>query len=191
MLQNAGLCFSCEPAGIDEHHIKAEQRSKGSSGEQTALTLAEAKAGYASKRRPNDLVIGGDQILEFQGDWLTKPANRTEASQTLKRLRGGAHRLISAVAVTHNGSCLWRYVDTARLTMRPFSDAFLVRYLDATGDDALTSVGAYRIEGLGIHLFSHTDGDHFTILGMPLLPLLEFLRRVNLLGGSGNAFLES
>jgi septum formation protein len=121
--------------------------------------------------------------LECQGDWFDKPADRTEALQTLRKLRNRTHRLVSAVAATRDGLCLWRHVDRARLTMRPFTDEFLHHYLDETGDEVLASVGAYRIEGMGIQLFAHIEGDHFTILGMPLLPLLGFLRRDQLLAG--------
>jgi septum formation protein len=183
MLEKAGISFIREPANINEHKIKEQQRTQGSSGEQTALTLAEAKARHVSIRRPGDLVIGADQILECQGDWFDKPADRTEALQTLRKLRNRTHLLVSAVAATRDGLCLWRHVERARLTMRPFTDEFLRHYLDESGDEILASVGAYRIEGMGIHLFSHIEGDHFTILGMPLLPLLDFLRRDHLLAG--------
>lgn len=177
MLEKAGVSFTCVPADIDENMMKAEGRSQGSSGEQTALALSEDKARHISSSRSGSLVIGSDQILECEGQWFDKPANRTEAARTLRALRDRSHVLISAVTVTRDDMCLWRYVDTARLTMRPFSDEFLRHYLDKAGDGILASVGAYRIEGMGIQLFSHIEGDHFTILGMPLLPLLEFLRQ--------------
>ena len=183
MLENAGIPFIREPANIDEHKIKTEERSKGSSGKQTALALAEAKARHLSAHRPDAVVVGADQILECEGDWFDKPVDRTEALQTLRKLRDRTHLLISAVAVMRDGLCLWRHVDTACLTMRPFTDEFLRHYLDETDDGILASVGAYRIEGMGIQLFSHIEGDHFTILGMPLLPLLDFLRRDRLLEG--------
>ena len=181
MLEKAGISFIREPANIDENEIKQEHQSRGSSDEQTALALAETKARHVSMRRRGDLVIGADQILECQGDWLRKPADRKEALQTLRKLRNRTHLLVSAVAATRDGICLWRHVDRARLTMRPFTDEFLRLYLNETGDEVLASVGAYRIEGLGIQLFSQIEGDHFTILGMPLLPLLDFLRRDHLL----------
>lgn len=183
MLEKAGISFIHEPANIDENTIKEEGRSKGYSGKQTALALAEEKARHVSLKRPDALVIGSDQILECQGYWFDKPTSRVEAFETLQKLRDRSHTLISAVVVTRDDTCFWRFVDTARLTMRPFSDEFLRRYLDKADDGILESVGAYRIEGMGIQLFSHIEGDHFTILGMPLLPLLEFLR--------GDRILES
>ena len=181
MLRRAGVRFVVEPANIDESKVKDEQRYRGSSSEETALALAVAKARHMSTRQPGAFVIGADQILECEGEWFSKPANRQEASQTLKKLRDRTHNLVSAVAVTRDETCLWHSVDTARLTMRPFTDDFLQRYLDETDDEILGSVGAYRIEGMGVQLFSHIEGDHFTVLGMPFLPLLEFLRRSHML----------
>lgn len=181
MLEGADVSFLRDPADIDESSVKAEEQSRGSSSEETALTLAEAKARHVSAHRPGMFVIGADQILECQGEWFQKPANRSEASQTLKKLRDRSHTLFSAVVVVRDNRCLWQFVDSARLTMRPFSDDFLRLYLETTDDGILGSVGAYRIEGMGIQLFSHIEGNHFTILGMPLLPLLEFLRRIDAL----------
>ena len=177
MLENAGVPFVREPADIDEDAIKAEHRSRGASGKETALALAEGKARHLSSRHPGVLVVGADQILECQGAWFDKPANRAEAAQTLRALRDRVHVLTSAVTVVRDDTCLWRFADTASLTMRPFSEAFLRRYVEQAGEAFLEFVGAYRIEGTGIQLFSHIEGDHFTILGMPLLPLLDFLRR--------------
>jgi len=181
MLEKAGVSFIREPATIDESQIKAEITSNGSDSRQTALALAEAKARDVAIRRPDVMVIGSDQILECDGKWFDKPATRTDAMRTLQKLRARNHMLVSAVAVITNGSCLWQFVDVAHLTMRPFSDEFLHRYMDKAGDGILESVGAYRIEGMGIQLFSRIKGDHFTVLGMPLLPLLDFLRRRHVL----------
>ena len=128
-------------------------------------------------RRPDDLVIGADQILECDGIWFDKPADRAAAAETLKRLRGRTHRLVSAISVLGGGrGAPWRHRGEARLTMRSFSDRFLARYLDAVGDEVTTSVGAYRLEGRGAQLFTRIEGDYFTVLGLPLLPLLAFLR---------------
>jgi septum formation protein len=123
------------------------------------------------------LVVGADQTLSFDGKTFDKPSTHIEARQQLEILRGQSHQLISAVCCVKNGVDLWSHVDEARLAMRPFSSGFLDDYLSILGDDCLTSVGAYKIEGLGAQLFDRIDGDHFTILGLPLLPLLGFLRR--------------
>ncbi len=136
-----------------------------------------------ARRRRGGIVIGADQILECNNDWFDKPNNQEQATETLQKLRDRSHILVSAVVVARDEACPWRFVDTARLTMRPFSDVFLRRYIDQAGDEILASVGAYRIEGMGIQLFSRLEGDCFTILGMPLLPLLDFLRQ--------NGFLET
>lgn len=181
MLKKAGISFIRQPATVDESQTKAQERSKGSNGEQTALALAEEKARDVAMCHRSTIVIGSDQILECDGAWFDKPANRTEAMRTLQKLRNRSHTLISAVAVIEDESCLWGFVDVARLTMRPFSDEFLHRYLDEAGDGLLESVGAYRIEEMGIQLFSRIEGDHFTILGMPLVPLLGFLRQRHIL----------
>ena len=127
------------------------------------------------------MVIGADQILDCDGTWFEKPASRAEAASHLKTLSGRTHRLISAVCMMRDGQGLWSHVDSARLTMRPLSEAFIADYLDRAGVSALESVGAYRLEGLGAQLFSEVDGDFFTVLGMPLFPLLAFLRRAGLL----------
>lgn len=177
MLEHAGVPFVREPADIDERRVKSENRSNGSNASQTALALAEEKARHVANGRRGGLVIGSDQILECDDVWFDKPTGRAEAMETLRKLRGRSHMLVSAVSVVRDNRCLWRCVDVARLTMRPFTDDFLRRYLNEAGASILESVGAYRVEGTGIQLFSRIDGDHFTVLGMPLLPLLDFLRR--------------
>lgn len=179
VLERAGVAHVCEPAAIDETAVKSALQ--GIAVEEVALALADSKACAVAARRPGALVIGADQILECDGRWFDKPANLPEAARHLRALRGRTHRLVSAVVAVKDGQRLWRHVAEARLTMRPFSDQFLDDYL-ARGEPAiLESVGAYRLEGLGAQLFETVEGDYFTILGLPLLPLLEFLRRERLL----------
>ncbi len=144
--------------------------------------LAELKARSAGGRAPaGSLVLGADQILELDGVWLEKPADRAAARAQLASLRGRTHRLVSAVVAVKDGARIWHAVDRAELTVRPFSDAFLDAYLDRCGESVLGSVGAYRIEGEGAQLMARIRGDHFTILGLPLLPLLAFLREQGVL----------
>lgn len=162
-----------DPADIDESAVK---ETTAGEVESVALRLAEAKALAVCGRHPGAFVVGADQILELDGRRFDKPADRAEAARHLRALRGRTHRLISAVATARDGVVLWRHVDTARLTMRAFDDAFLERYLDAAGDAIFGCVGAYRLEGVGAQLFETVDGAYFTVLGLPLLPLLEHLR---------------
>lgn len=162
--------------GFDEGPLKAALRARKAGAEEAALALAEAKARKVSQGRPGDLVIGADQGLECEGAWFDKPRDRNEARQQLLALRGRTHRLLSAVAVATDERVLWRHVEEARLTMRVFSDDFLESYLTRSGDDVLQSVGAYRLEGIGAQLFQKIEGEYFTILGLPLFPLLDFLR---------------
>jgi septum formation protein len=179
ILTDAGIDHLCDPAAVDEAAVK--DLLGGEMVENAALALAEAKAKVVSARHPGSLVLGADQILECEGTWFDKPADTDAASRHLRCLRGRTHRLISAMAAVRDQRVVWHHVDTANLTMRAFDDAFIARYLDRAGPEALESVGAYRVEGPGIQLFSGIDGDLFTILGLPLLPLLEFLRREGML----------
>jgi len=176
LLAESGVVVCVDPASIPETEMIAASRAKGASAGDCAGFLAEAKAAEVSARHPRAFVIGADQMLDCEGDWLEKPHDLGAARAQLARLRGRTHRLFSAVAVLRDGRRLWSALDRAALTMRPFSDAFLDDYLARTGDDALHSVGAYRLEGLGAQLFERIEGDFFTILGLPLLPLLGFLR---------------
>jgi septum formation protein len=181
LLERAGLEVVADPADRDEAVLKAELRADHASVERASLLLAESKAMAVAGRYPGAIVIGADQILECAGAWFDKPRDRAAARDQLLRLAGRRHRLVtSAVAVT-DGTVRWRVTESARLLMRPFSEAFLDQYLDRAGEDILASVGAYQIEGLGLQLFEDVDGDFFTILGLPLLPLLRFLREQGLL----------
>jgi septum formation protein len=176
MLERAGLIVDTEAPAVDEEEMKASFRAEQAPAEACAEALAELKAIRVSQRRPGALVIGADQMLDLNGVWFDKPADLDHARAHLRALRGQTHRLVTAAVVACNGSRIWHTLDTARLTMRPFSDAFLDEYLRRQGPAVLSSVGAYQLEGLGAQLFSRVDGDFFTILGLPLLPLLAFLR---------------
>ncbi len=177
LLANAGLSFDVAAAAIDEAELKRAARASGDSAEQAAFALAGLKAQRAALRSPEALVIGADQILVCDGDWFDKPGDREAARRQLLALRGRTHVLATAVVCQREERLLWHHVARPRLTMRVFSDEFLDDYLAAEGDRVLSSVGAYRLEGLGIHLFDRVEGDHTAILGLPLLPLLGFLRQ--------------
>jgi septum formation protein len=176
LLAAAGVEAECVAAGVDEDGIKRSLKAEGATAGAIATALAELKALRASGRRPGALCIGADQIL-LAGDAMhDKPPDRAAARAQLLALRGREHRLVSAVAVAVDGLPIWRHSEEARLVMRRFSEAFLDAYLEAAGDAVLGSVGAYQLEGLGAQLFERVEGDYFAILGLPLLPLLAFLR---------------
>ena len=181
MLERAGVAVVAEAAAVDEEEVKHSFRAAGLKAEEVAEALAELKGKRISSRYPGVLVLGADQMLECDGAWFDKPADRAEAKAHLQALRGRKHRLVSGVVALMNGQRQWHHVDVATLTMRDFSDAFVDRYLDAMGDAVLTSVGAYQLEGLGSQLFNRIEGDYFTILGMPLLPVLDYLRQRRIL----------
>jgi septum formation protein len=180
LLANAGIPFDAVPAAIDE---RAVQRDSGLSapGEIAGL-LAREKACFVSSRNPGRYVIGADQTLALGDRLFSKPAGHAQAADQLRLLAGETHELHSAVAVALDGKMLFSKVSIARMTMRPLSGEEIRTYLDTAGDAVTTSVGAYQLEGLGVHLFERIEGDHFTILGLPLLPLLAFLRGQGLLG---------
>ena len=177
MLEAAGVAFTAEAAGVDEESVKAAMIAEGTDGRRLADALAEMKAIKVSRRHPTALVLGCDSTVAAEdGTLIDKAETRDESRAQLQCLRGTTHRLTSAAVVALGGEPIWRHVDTAKLTMRPFSDAFLESYLDAEWPAIGGCVGGYRLEGLGAQLFSRIDGDHFTILGVPLLPLLDWLR---------------
>jgi septum formation protein len=180
LLANAGIDFEAVAAEIDE---RAVQQASGltAPGEIAAL-LAREKAVAVSTQRPGRYVVGADQTLALEKRLFSKPAGRAGAAEQLRALAGHSHHLHSAVAVAGDGEILFEAVGTAAMTMRPLGDAEIEVYLDAAGEAVTSSVGAYQLEGLGVHLFEHIAGDHFTILGLPLLPLLAFLRSQRLLG---------
>lgn len=175
LLRQAGLAFEAQNSRVDEDFTK--ERFANSDTDALAIKLAEAKAVVVSAERPNAFVIGADQILSCESKRYDKPRDMREARTNLAMFRGRPHRLHSAIVLAKSGAIVWRYSDHADLTMRNFSDAFLDRYLAEVGDKVLTSVGCYQLEGPGIQLFEKIEGDYFTILGMPLLPLLAELRQ--------------
>ena len=179
ILERVGINHVRDPAGLDESAIKSQNRDKDPGV--VAGLLARAKAAHVSERHPGALVIGADQILDLDGEWFDKPKTPGEAEVHLRKLRGSAHTLVSAISAVRDGRPLWQHVDKARLVMRPFGDDFLAAYLIQAGPDIMGSVGAYRLEGPGAQLFSEIKGDYFTVLGLPLLPLLAFLRREGIL----------
>lgn len=176
LLRGAGLDFVIETAPVDEAEIRLALQAEGASTGDTAIALAEAKALRISRKHPGTLVIGCDQMLDCNGVWFEKPGDRDHARAHLQALRGRDHTLLSGVVVARDGQRIWHHLSTARLTVRPLSEDFIEAYLEAAGEAVLNSVGAYQLEGLGAQLFSRIDGDYFTILGLPLLPLLDFLR---------------
>lgn len=173
LLTGAGVRFTAMPSHVDEAALKA-----GFSGppEALATSLAIAKATKISHLHADALVIGGDQLLVCEDRIYDKPSDMDEAATQLRALAGRAHALISAVCLVQNGHCLWSHIQTAHLTMRHFSDEFLAAYLASEGNEILSCVGAYRLEGLGAQLFERIEGDYFTVLGLPLLALLSALR---------------
>jgi len=182
LLANAGLSFEAVPAGIDERAAEAPLLLAGIAPADLAVALAGAKALAVSECRPNDLVIGADQVLEFDGERLIKPSDTEAARRQLLRLSGRTHRLIAGLVAARGGETVWSHREKASLTMRPLTPAAIETYLAEAGTAVLDSVGAYQLEGPGINLFERIDGDYFTILGLPMLPLLALLRRESVIG---------
>ena len=183
LLEGAGLTFRTLPADLDEDALRREMTQ--TEPDDVAMQLAQAKARHVSAANPDALVIGADQVLSFDGEILAKPADRQAAALQLARLGTNTHSLHSACVCAMSGNILWRCVDSAHLTMRPLSPQFIACYLDSAGDQVLASVGAYQLEGLGAHLFAAIAGDYFTILGLPLLPLLAFMRQHGVIADMG------
>lgn len=179
VLEGTGVPFVQEPSGADEDQLKATLQARSATDMARALALAKALA--VSARRPEALVLGADQVLESEGRLFAKPRDKTEARAQLVHLRGRGHRLVNGLALVRDGQVLWQYDDEALLWMRDFDDVFLETYLANAGPEVLESVGAYRLEGRGAQLFAKIEGDFFSILGLPLLPLLEALRREGIL----------
>jgi septum formation protein len=176
LLEGAGLTFETMPAAVDEAAIKESARAEGVSAADTAILLADAKAARIARRHPDATIIGADQLLVCEGEWFDKPEDLAAARTHLHKLRNRAHELVTAVVVWRNGQRAWHHLATPRLAMRDFSEAFLDEYLAREGAFVTQSVGAYRLEGMGIQLMRDIRGEHTAILGLPLLPLLAYLR---------------
>jgi len=179
LLEAAGIPLEIEPAAIDERAIESSKAASASAGN-VALLLAREKALEVAGRKSKSTVLGADQTLALGARRFSKPANALAAREQLKALAGKTHELHAAVAVAQGGDIVFETVATARLTVRPLSESFLDAYLAAAGERVSSSVGAYQLEGLGVHLFERVEGDHFTILGLPLLPLLAYFRSAGL-----------
>ena len=176
MLANAGVLVECDAADIDEGAVKDEMRARGAPVAEIAGMLARLKAERVSLRHPGAIVVGADSMIECEGRHFDKPADAARAVAQLMALAGRTHKLYSAAVAMRDGKAIWDATDVALLTMRGFDPGFAQRYVATIGDAALGSVGAYQLEGLGAQLFERVEGDFFTILGLPLLPLLGFLR---------------
>jgi len=181
LMENAGLAFDALPAEIDERQI--EQTLNNATPDEVALALAEAKAIDVGGQRRGAFVLGSDQTMSLGNRVYHKPRSLGEARENLLSLSGQTHRLNSAIVLVRDGTVLWRHVSYADLSVRPLTENFVDRYLGRVGEKVFTSVGAYQLEGEGIQLFRKIEGDYFTILGLPMLPLLEKLRELGAIDG--------
>ncbi|WP_424810524.1 Maf family protein [Roseococcus sp. YIM B11640] len=181
LLEAAGLAFEAMVSAVDEAAIKESAQSEGVSPADAAVLLADAKAARIARRERDAVVIGADQLLVCEGQWFDKPVDVEAARAHLERLRNRSHELVTAVVVWREGQRAWHHVSTPRISMRDFSDAFLDYYLAREGAHVTSSVGAYRLEGPGIQLMRDIRGDHSAILGLPMLPLLAYLRESGVL----------
>ncbi|WP_022693784.1 Maf family nucleotide pyrophosphatase [Ponticaulis koreensis] len=175
ILQNAGVKFRVQTSRVDEDAFKESMRAEGLSPMDQADYLAQMKSEKVSSQT-GGLVLGADQMLSLEGRGFDKPKSREEAFERLKEFSGKTHHLECAAVISENGEAVWRYIARPKLTMRRLSDEFINSYLDQIGDAAFESVGAYQLEGLGVQLFSSIEGDYFSILGLPLLQVLDYLR---------------
>jgi len=181
LMQAAGLRFEVIAAAVDEAALKEAAQAEGARPADAAVLLADAKARAVARGRPDALVIGSDQLMVCDGRWFDKPADLDQAGAHLRALSGRTHQLVNGTVGWRGGQRIWQNVAVATLTVRVLSDAFIAAYLAAEGEALLATVGAYRMEGRGVQLFSAVDGEHSTILGLPMLPLLGFLRQQRLL----------
>ncbi|MDE2351737.1 MAG: Maf family protein [Alphaproteobacteria bacterium] len=176
LLRAAGVPFEIRPAHVDEDAIKDSMLADGADARAVADALAEAKALRISLSCPGELVLGADQVLDFESELVSKSPDLEAAAILLRRLRGKAHKIVTAAVLARDGVPIWRHLTVATMTMRDFSDAFLAGYLADEGDGVLSSVGCFQIERRGLQLFSRIDGDYYSILGLPMIPLLTALR---------------
>ncbi len=177
LLEAAGIPLVIDPADIDERAAEAASQKEAATPEGAALLLARVKAFETANRNPGKLVLGADQTLALGNERFSKPKSRNAAREQLKKFSGKTHALHSGIAVVQDNKALFETVSSAHLTMHKLTDAFLDGYLDAAGERVMQSVGAYQLESIGVNLFEKIEGDHFTILGMPLMPLLAYFRK--------------
>lgn len=175
LLRNAGIAFDVEVAKVDEEMLRMGLEAEQAPPRDIADALAEAKAAKVARKNPEALVIGCDQVLDFEGQVFSKPKNVEDARDQLKALRGKRHTLLSAVVIFHEGEPVWRHIGMVRLQMRDFSDAYLEEYLERNWESIRWSVGGYKLEEEGVRLFHRVDGDYFNVLGMPLIEVLNYL----------------
>ena len=183
MLRNAGVSFDIKVASLDEDSIKASLSHEQAPVRDCADVLAELKAEKVARSNPDALIIGSDQVLEFDGQTFSKPTDKAEAIAQLQSLSGKLHKLYSAAVIYDQGRPVWRYIGQAKMTMRPLGDAYISDYVDRNWDHIQYCVGGYQIEAEGARLFSKIDGDHFSILGMPLIQVLGYLTSLGAIDG--------